>query len=1115
MNAAPVRSPCLLITAAIVWLAPSSLPAAPNRWITPGDGSWEVATNWSSGFAPTNTDTIFLTNTGPYTVFVNNTTADTDPGAGGWMTNTDLFVGSTVGSPTLLVDFTNAARTFVVGGASSGYTAIGGFANHQGTITLSNGSFSTYALHVADAAGALGNLNVHNGVLTVRDPSVSLATGFNVGAAANSTGHVLITGGTLDHTGGFTVLGAGDGALGTMTISNGLFKTAYEVLGYVGNRRGVLNIYGGTNLSEGGYLSIGNNPGATGTILVAGGTLIATNNITYLGFGSTALGEITLSNGNVNLTTFFMGDSGARGRFNIHGGTSTVHGITYFGGATAGGGQGELHVTDGLARFEQEIRMGALAGSRGDWTISGGTSEVLGTSPLYLGYAAGTTGTVTMTGGVLDVGGTTRLGNNASVGVISISNATLVGRAQVFGGNAGALGVMNLYTGGTNTIVTGTIDIGSNPGGTGIINIAGGAFTVDPAISTTFIGDWGTGIINLSNGLLNLGHTVMGALAGAQGTLNIHDGTARFSGPSTTWILHVGHVSGSTGIVNVTGGQLELFNPTLIGSEGYGELNLSGGTILGSTNSSVTYSIGSSAGSKGIFNVSGGQMLASTNTMFVGSAGNGTLNLSNGLVRVRHMVVASVASATGQVNLFGGSNYVDIGGYDIGSSVGATGRVLVAGGYASAVNGTTTYIGDWGHGFLTVSNGLIELNNVTMGDLAASSGQWDIFGGMGSVYGAFNVANKDGSTGRVMVADSGILEIRSTTSLGTGATGAGSITNRDGGTVRFTGLNNPTITKTATGTFISTNAIVEFKDASAANLFGGITNITLEGNNTLSLNNATNANLGSYTFQNNTPATYASLRMINGGTRWQSTNLTIAGGSSLLASNTTGTVRGNVTNAGTIAVVNSKLTFENRVVIQGTYFSDPSTNTFLDDVTVSQSGSMTGGVGDLFDFKKNLTINSTNQLDFDLSQSGVSFSGGGMHTNAITGKDMGGGPPAWDAAFTLGTNFAYGEFHLGSITDQVCFACGEIPVAPGNALYIGWLDLLGSTNLIANLHAPTTINLYYDATDSRNAYLGGLSYSLTDCDLVNAGGFLMPVIPEPGTMALVIAAGALLFRRKP
>jgi hypothetical protein len=214
-------------------------------------------------------------------------------------------------------------------------------------------------------------------------------------------------------------------------------------------------------------------------------------------------------------------------------------------------------------------------------------------------------------------------------------------------------------------------------------------------------------------------------------------------------------------------------------------------------------------------------------------------------------------------------------------------------------------------------------------------------------------------------------------------------------------------------------------------------------------------------------------------------------------------------------VVNSMVRFNSNVVINGQYLSDPSTNTFAADVTVNQSGTLAGGLGDRFEFQKSLFIHSTNQIGFNLANSAVAFTTGGMHTNAITGADLGSNTFAFAVAYEQQTNFAYGELHLDTASDQVCFTCGVLP-APGvtnNALYIGWLDLIGDASLVTNLHAASGINLYYNQTDSRNAYLNGATYSLTDCNFLSSTAQLIPIIPEPSVLVFLFAAAMLFCQR--
>jgi hypothetical protein len=158
-----------------------------------------------------------------------------------------------------------------------------------------------------------------------------------------------------------------------------------------------------------------------------------------------------------------------------------------------------------------------------------------------------------------------------------------------------------------------------------------------------------------------------------------------------------------------------------------------------------------------------------------------------------------------------------------------------------------------------------------------------------------------------------------------------------------------------------------------------------------------------------------------------------------------------------------------------------------------------GGLGDVFDFKKNLTINSTNIGQFNLVLSTVSFSGGGDHTNAITGLDFDNNPLFGESRGYTATNFAYGTLQLGA-SDNLYLVDGDGIGSNTNGLYIGVLDIGGDTNNVSLLHSP--FNIYYRNGLAGNTYLGGLTYGL------DGGGFLIPV-PEPSS--LLLALGALVI----
>jgi hypothetical protein len=241
-----------------------------------------------------------------------------------------------------------------------------------------------------------------------------------------------------------------------------------------------------------------------------------------------------------------------------------------------------------------------------------------------------------------------------------------------------------------------------------------------------------------------------------------------------------------------------------------------------------------------------------------------------------------------------------------------------------------------------------------------------------------------------------------------------------------------------------------------------------------------------------------------GGSTWRSTTLTIGSGGGMLVSNATATIAAAMTSSGIVHVANSTATYASNFFNFGRYISDPSTNIFLADVTVGPSGTLEGGVGDLFDFKTSLFIQSTNGLQFNLARSIVAFSGGNaFHTNAVAGSDYGAGQAPGDKPFS------YYDLVLSNTTDQIYFTSGAAPATGTNALYNWLVDLPNhDTQYVANLHS--SFNIYYVTSNAapQNAYLMDKTYTL------QGGGFLLPAVPEPSALMFAILSGALLATRR-
>jgi hypothetical protein len=208
--------------------------------------------------------------------------------------------------------------------------------------------------------------------------------------------------------------------------------------------------------------------------------------------------------------------------------------------------------------------------------------------------------------------------------------------------------------GGTVTIAGGTdeepsfLQISYGYNSTGAVWLTGGQLNSG---NFTIIGDGGGGQMTVSNGTWSTGS----AYVESQGTLTIAGGT---SSMQTNLVIASGEGAG-TGTVWLTGGQLNVSSPTVIGDGGVGQMTVSNGTW--SAGSVVVP--GSDYGpSQGTLIIAGGASSVYPN-MTIGNSncsGTGTVVVAGGSLYVTnatHNAVLDVES--GKLLLIGGTLAVD------------------------------------------------------------------------------------------------------------------------------------------------------------------------------------------------------------------------------------------------------------------------------------------------------------------------------------------------------------------------------------------------------------------------------------------------------------------------
>jgi hypothetical protein len=306
----------------------------------------------------------------------------------------------------------------------------------------------------------------------------------------------------------------------------------------------------------------------------------------------------------------------------------------------------------------------------------------------------------------------------------------------------------------------------------------------------------GSLLVVTNSALLVNGVTTVGDLAGEQGSVRLDSGWAGFGsvtlGVSGNGDLHLdgaslavagtmtlGSLPGSGGIIQMSGGTLiNTNNPLVLGGQGDGTFNMSGGSVQ-----ALGFLIGNAAGSQGNLAISGGNVLVSSNILvgnaavtnpcgivvssnsaygtvggltvtnaagnaFIGVAHNGSLTLKGGILHVDNLILTNGGTFTnlsgtfelapaltvdngGSVVLAGGVNHFD-GGVTLGSTNGGTGsltllsnsQVTVSANF-TAVSGNTnapSIVTVLSGSSLTASNGTMTIGSSGSGLMTISGG---------------------------------------------------------------------------------------------------------------------------------------------------------------------------------------------------------------------------------------------------------------------------------------------------------------------------------------------------------------------------------------------------------
>jgi len=571
----------------------SVLTPPTNSWIA-GVGKWETATNWSSGQAPSLTDSAdLITNAGNRTVTIDATTSGGFPNnltisnltVGAPLNSTNTLLLSNAGTNTPLavrnnVRVTSGASIFITNSALLVNGPSGGAVTVDGQLTMDSGTILVSSNLLVGPSNPQSLVTIWGGALYVTNGAHSAVTEVRYGTLVLTGGvyftdRLLITntGGSFINDGGtFTITGLAQVDQGTQTVASGTtLLSSNLVVGSSANSTGTVNVTGGQLIVTNAPITIGNL--GVGSMTVSNGAVSTTG--VDIGAGTNSQGTLTLQVGSTmtvssNLTAGSA--SGATGTVNVTGGqlvvTNGTLGIGNAGTVNSGSGVGSMTVSDGATVTASTILLGSSAGGEGHLTLDdGGVISSAGSNAVLVVNGFGQIGGDL---GWTNIGSTFYCGY-AHPGAYALSNGTSSCQ-DVYVGYDNA-GTMTIDGGTMNILSRLTVGQSGSPVSTGAVWITGGQLTI---ANYSIIGNSGVGQMSISNGIVNAADVFIGN-SGNPGTLTLAGGTLTVTGivvsnPNSQFIFSGGSLI-ARAITNANGQACTVGNAV-----GLATLSLTGGT---------------------------------------------------------------------------------------------------------------------------------------------------------------------------------------------------------------------------------------------------------------------------------------------------------------------------------------------------------------------------------------------------------------------------------------------------------------------------------------------------------------------------------------------------------
>ena len=811
-------------------------------------------------------------------------------------------------------------------------------------------------------AAIVGNVSIANGTLTIANPNAQTFAGVLTGTGdflKTGAGNLSVTGNNAAFGGSILING------GTLTIAGQTDANAiYVGTNGVPGQNGALIVPATGDLEDGaGPLTIGASVNTSGNVTVAGilqlDSLIInpTGTMTYTGSGKIQEG-VTINGGTLTTgSSFFVATVGTTIQ---NGGTWTTTSDfqpnPHIGITITG--QNSLFHAQGNITFSAFDSANLSAG--GSMTADASINLTLSSEI----FATGAGSTILAQSMGLGQGCTLNISAGALLTLSNLTNSLKLGGNVTIDGGSAIIPDVN-FVGGNLTLLAGSLATNDS-------------IVVSPT-SISLQGSATTGPVVAAATLTTQSLSTTGSTSiNANTTLTLAGG-----GLTTATLIGPGNISFSSGILKITTGDLTIGGPFIapVLTVPTGSLvSVAGNTSLPS--GSVLTLLGSYASSN-ITNNGTMTVTTSANLTVGNLTNNGTLILDpsatptiTGTITNNHIMQAGT-SLSGAGSLINNDTLTVDGTLTIAKSSGFTNASSGAVAFSAGAHLQLTNVPFNNSGIVTLNGGLIS--GIGSGALVTNNVS-------GFIRGPGTIAIPLNNAGLI---DSGASDLTFSANL----TNTGTLRASPGGTLFF-------------GNSFSTNA-------GTLNLAGGgllstqslINTGLINGFGILSIASGVLTNNGSITFTDG-PST------ING-------NVTNSLNHTITVTNQPATFNNNVINNGTIKAISTTITF-NGTYTGNAYLSDPSTNTFNANATVTSGGFMTGTAGDTFNF------------------AGPNFTNNGTFTNAGSlqvataiinnGNFTQSGPQSWSTGATFTNNAGTASFQSNAKLYGLSITAGTVDI---------------------------------------------------------------------------------------